>query len=229
MRNLLRVLAFDVVAPLAAVGALLVIGVMLGWPLWWVSVCSMLCLLIVQAVILNVVLYRRDSVTMGTDDDTPGLRLAVVGLTTAVIAAAAVLGYSRWTQSDRQFTADTTAVVRLASEVAEATASFTPAAPNSALDRAAAAMPPERADAFRTQFGPAAADLAKRGVTAEAKTISAGLEALAPAAATVAVLMRASQTEPGQQPSSAVLALRVALTEQDGRWLVVDVAPINAR
>lgn len=70
MRNAARVLAFDVAAPSAAIGALLMIGVMLGWPLWWVSLCSILCLLIVQAVILNVVLYRRDSVTLGTDDDT---------------------------------------------------------------------------------------------------------------------------------------------------------------
>jgi hypothetical protein len=229
MRNAARVLAFDVAAPAAAVGALLMIGVMLGWPLWWVSVCSVLCVLIVQAVILNVVLYRRDAVTMGTDDDTPGLRLTVVGLTTAALAVAAVVGYTRWTLPDRQFTADTTEVVRLASEVAEATATFTPAAPNSALDRAAALMAPERAEEFRNQFGPTTADMAKRRVTADAKTISAGLEALTPTAATVAVLMRGTQAEPGEQPSSAVLALRVALAEQDGRWLVVDVSPINAR
>ena len=229
MRNAARVLAFDVAAPAAAVGALLMIGVMLGWPLWWVSVCSILCFLIVQAVILNIVLYRRDAVTMGTDDDTPGLRLAVVGLTTAALAVAAVVGYTRWTLPDRQFTADTTEVVGLASKVAEATATFSPAAPNSALDRATALMAPERAEEFKSQFGPATADMAKRRVTADAKTISAGLEALTPTAATVAVLMRGTQAEPGQQPSSAVLALRVALSKQDGRWLVVDVIPINAR
>ena len=229
MRNAARVLVFDVAAPAAAVGALLMIGVMLGWPLWWVSVCSVLCVLIVQAVIVNVVLYRRDAVTMGTDDDTPGLRLAVVGLTTAAMAAAVVVGYTRWTLPDRQFTGDTTEVVRLASEVAEATATFTPAAPNSALDRAAALMAPERAEVFKNQFGPTTADMAKRRVTADAKTISAGLEALTPMAATVAVLMRGTQAEPGEQPSSAVIALRVALSKQDDRWLVVDVIPINAR
>jgi len=229
MRNPFRVLAFDVAAPAAAVGALLIIGVMLGWPLWWVSACSVLCLLIVEAVVLNVVLYRRDSVTLGTDDDAPGLRLAVVGLTTAVLAAAAVLGYTRWTVPDRQFSADTTAVVRLASEVAEATATFTPAAPTSGLDRAIATMTPERAEIFKSQFVSATADMAQRRVTAEAKTMSAGLEALAPSAATVAVVMRGTQTEPGEQPSSAVLALRVALSKQDGRWLVADVTPINSR
>ncbi len=69
MRNLARVLAFDTVAPLAAIAALLSIGVVLGWPLWWVAVCSMLCLLIVEGVIVNIVLFRRDSVTVGTDDD----------------------------------------------------------------------------------------------------------------------------------------------------------------
>jgi hypothetical protein len=37
MRNPARVLAFDIVAPLVAISALLVIGVMLEWPLWWVS------------------------------------------------------------------------------------------------------------------------------------------------------------------------------------------------
>ncbi len=229
MRNAARVLAFDIAAPAAAVGALLMIGLMLGWPRWWVSVCTVICVLIVQAVILNIVLWRRDSVTMGTDDDTPGLRLVAVGLATAALATAVVVGYTRWTTPDRQFTVDTTEVVRLASEVAEATATFTPAAPTAALDRAAALMAPERAEAFRNQFSSATADMAKRRVTADAKTISAGLEALTPTAATVAVLMRGTQAEPEQQPSSAVLALRVALSKQDGRWLVVDVIPINAR
>ena len=229
MRNLARVLAFDVLAPVAAVGALLMIGVVLAWPLWWVSVCSILCLLIVQAVILNAVLYRRDSVTMGTDDDKPGLRLAVVGVTTAAAVAAAVIGYTRWTLPDRQFTADTTEVVRVASEVAEATATFNPADPTAALDRATAVMAPERAEVFKSQFGAATADMTKRRITAAASTISAGLEALTPAAATVAVLMRGTQSEPGQQPTSAVLALRVALSKQDGRWQVADVSPINSR
>jgi hypothetical protein len=69
MRNLLRVLAFDILAPLAAVFALVFIGIALAWPLWWVSVCSVLCLLIVQGVVVNIVFARRDSVTVGVDDD----------------------------------------------------------------------------------------------------------------------------------------------------------------
>ena len=229
MRNLVRVLAFDVAAPLIAVAALLVIGVMLGWPLWWVSVCSMLCLLIFQAVIVNVVLFRRDSVTVGTDDDAPGLRLGVVGLTAAAVMVAAAVGYSQWTLPDRAFTRDTGEVVRIATEVSEATATFAPADPTSAIDHAVSLMTPESAEAFKSQFASAAADLAKRKVSAQARTISAGLEALGPSAASVAVLMRGSQAEPGQQPSIAVLALRVALSKLDGGWKVVDVSPINSR
>ncbi len=229
MRNLARVLALDVAAPLVAVGALLTIGSMLGWPRWWVSVCSMLCLLVAQAVILNAVLFRRDAVTMGTDDDTPGLRLAVVGITTAAVFAAAVVGYTRWTVADRNFSRDTLEVVRVATEVSEATATFSPTEPTASLDRAAAMMAPERAEAFRAQFAPATADMVKRRVIAKADTISAGLEALAPSAATVAVLMRGTQAEPGQQPSTAVLSLRVALSKIGGDWKVVDVTPINSR
>ena len=83
MRNAWRVLAFDVAAPLAAIAALLAIGVVLAWPAWWVSLCSVLVLLIVEGVAVNVFLLRRDSVTVGTDDDAPALRLAVVALCTA--------------------------------------------------------------------------------------------------------------------------------------------------
>ena len=37
---------------------------------------------------MNIVLARRDSVTVGTDDDGPGLRLAVVGYERLVTAQA---------------------------------------------------------------------------------------------------------------------------------------------
>lgn len=229
MRNLARVLAFDVAAPIAAVAAVLAIGVVLGWPLWWVSVCSVLCLLIVEGMIVNVVLYRRDSVTVGTDDDGPGLRLAVVGVATVALVAAVVVGYTEWTQPDRAFTRDSADVVRIATAVSEATATFTPADPMSSIDRAASFMAPERADAFKGEFGKATSDLAKKNISATAQTMSAGLEALGPAAASVAVVMRGTQSQPGQPPSTAVLALRVGLVKQDGRWLVADIAPINAR
>lgn len=229
MRNRLRVLAIDVAAPLAAIAGLVMIGVMLGWPLWWVSACSVLCLLIVQAVIINVVGYRRDSVTLGTDDDAPGLRLAVVGLTTAVLAAAVAVGYTHWTVPDRAFTRDSAEVVRIASEVAEATATFSPSDPSSSIERVMSLMAPDSAESFKAQFTPATMDLAKRRVTAEARTISAGLEVLSRSAAAVAVVMRGTQSAPGEPPSSAVLALRVALSQVDGGWKVVDVAPVSSR
>lgn len=228
MRSAARVLAFDVAAPLAAIAGLLAIGLMLGWPLWWVSVCSMLCLLVVQAMIVNVVLYRRDSVTVGTDDDAPGLRLAAVCVATAVLVVATIVGYNRWTLADRTFDRDSVDVARIAGVVAEATATFSPADPTSALDRAAAEMVPETAEAFRAQFGTTVADLAKRNVTAQARTVSAGLEALSPDAASVAVLVRATQNVPGQKASTAVLPLRVALSKQDDGWKVIDVSPITA-
>lgn len=227
MRNLARVLAVDVAAPLAVIGGLLTIGVMLGWPIWWVSVCSMLCLLVIEAVIVNVVLYRRDSVTVGTDDDAPLLRLAVVGVATASVVAAAVVGYLRWTVPDRDFTRDSAEVVRIASAVTESAASFNPSTPQFDLDRAASMMVPERADAFKAEFGKSTADLVKRKASAKAETISAGIEALGPSAGSVAVLLRATQTEPGQPPSSAVLALRVALVKHDDGWKVIDLVPIT--
>ena len=229
MNNRIRVLIFDIALPFLIIGGLLMIGVMLGWPLWWVSVCSMLCLLVAQAVVLNAVGFRRDSVTMGTDDDAPGLRLAAVGLAAATLVAAAIVGYTQWTRPDRAFNRDTDEVARIAMEVSEATASFTPSDPSSSIDRATALMAPDSAAAFRTNFGTAIADMAKRNVTAQARTISAGLEALGPSAASVAVLMRSVQSAPGQEPGTAVLALRVALTKLDDGWKVVDVAPVSAR
>lgn len=228
-RNAARVLAFDVAAPLAVVAGLLAVGVMIDWPLWWVSVCSMLCLLVAQAVLVNVVLYRRDSVTLGTDDDAPVLRLVAVALAAAALVVAAVIGYNRWMLADRAFDRDTGEVTRIASAVSEATATFTPTDPTSALDRAAAAMVPETAAAFKAQFGPTVADLAKRNVTAQARALSTGLEALSTSAASVAVLVRATQNVPGQEPSTVVLPLRIALSKVDDEWKVVDVAPITAR
>jgi hypothetical protein len=228
MRNLWRVLAFDIVAPLAAIGALLMIGVTLGWPLWWVSVCSVLCLLIVEGIVVNFLLARRDSVTVGTDDDGPGLRLAVVGLTTAALVATVLVGYTEWTLPDRHHAADMDEVVRLATSVAEATATFSPQDPNSSIDRAAALMGPEQAEAYRNAFAKTAAELASKNVSSQANTVSAGVEAISPEAASVAVIMRGTQTSPGAPADRAVLSLRVTLSKNDqGQWKVFDVTPIN--
>jgi hypothetical protein len=229
MRNTLRVLAFDVLAPIAAIAGLVFVGLALGWPLWWVSACSVLCLLIVEGVIVNVVLMRRDGVTVGTDDDGPGLRLAVVGLATTALVAATLVGYLRWTVPDREFNADTAEVVRIASSVSEATATFTPQSPTASIDRAAAQMEPERADAFKNEFAGVAKELTSKNVSAQASTVSAGVEAMGPAAASVAVVLRGTQSVPGQPVDTAVLALRVTLSKTDGRWLVTDVTPLHSR
>jgi hypothetical protein len=222
-------LAFDVLAPLATVAGLLVIGVMTAWPRWWVAVCSMLCLLVAQAVVVNALGFRRDSVTMGTDDDEPRLRAAAAAIAAASLAAAATVGYTQWTLPDRAFDRDSAEVVRVAITVAEATATFTPGDPTASIDRATALMVPESAEAFKTQFSSSTVDLVKRNVTASARTMSAGLEAIGDAAASVAVIVRATQSEPGRQAALAVLPIRIALTKQDEAWKVVDVSPISAR
>jgi hypothetical protein len=229
MRNRLRVLAFDVLAPLVTIAALVYVGVALDWPTWWVSVCSILCLLIVQAVVVDFVLFRRDGVTVGTDDDGPGLRLTVIGLATAALAAAVVVGYTQWTVPDRGIHADVDDVVGIASSVAEAWATFSPQVPNASVDRAVALMTPERAEAYRQELASVTRELAAKNVSGQANTISAGVEAIGPAVASVSVVMRGTQNAPNRPPDVAVLALRVTLTKDSGHWLVADVAPINAR
>jgi len=229
MRNRLRVVAFDVIAPLAAIAGLVFVGLALAWPLWWVAVCSVLCLLIVQGMIVDFVLYRRDGVTVGTDDEGPVLRLMVVGLTAAVLVVAVVVGYTRWTVPDRAMRNDVAEVVGIASSVAEASATFTPQDPNASIDRATGLMTPERAEAYRSEFAEVAKELASKNIAGQANTISAGVEAIGPAAASVAVVMRGTQNAPGKPPDVAVLALRITLTKAGGKWLVVDVTPINAR
>ena len=229
MRNLWRVLAFDAAAPLAAIAALVFIGIAMDWPLWWVSLASVLCLLIVEGVLVNAFLARRDGVTVGTDDDGPRLRLAVVGLATLALAAAVVVGYTQWTVPDRNLHKDSADVVGIASSVAEASATFTPQSPTASIDRAAAMMAPQRAEQFKNEFATVAKQLTSKNVSAQAATISAGVEAIGPAAASVAVVMRGTQNVPGQPPDNAVLALRITLSKNSGRWLVDDVVPINSR
>jgi hypothetical protein len=229
MRNRLRVLAFDVVAPLVAIAALVFIGIALAWPLWWVSLASVLCLLIVEGVIVNFVLLRRDGVTIGTDDDGPGLRLVVVAAATAAVLAAVAVGYTNWTLPHRELRSDTTEVAGIASSVAEASATFTPQSPTASIDRAVKMMSPQRAEQYKTQFSAVAKELTSKNVSAQASTISAGVEAIGPDAASVAVIMRGTQNVPNKPPDTAVLALRVTLSKNDGRWLVDDVTPINSR
>jgi hypothetical protein len=229
MRNAWRILAFDVAPPLAAIAALAYIGIALAWPLWWVSVCSVLCLLIVEAVVVNVVLARRDGVTVGTDDDGPRLRLAVAAGATATLAAAVVVGYLNWSVPDRNLRNDAAEVVGIATTVAEASATFTPQSPSASIDRAVAMMSAQSAEEFKKEFVSVAKDLASRNISAQASTVSAGVEAIGPAAASVAVILHGTQSSPGKPTDTAVLALRVQLSKQDGRWLVDDVSPIHSR
>jgi hypothetical protein len=229
MRNRWRVLAFDVLAPIATVVALVYVGVALAWPLWWVSVCSVLCLLIVEGVVVNFVLARRDRVTVGTDDDGPVLRLAVVAVATVALVAGVIVGYLRWTVPDRTLNSDATEVVGIASSVSEASATFTPQNPTASVDRATAMMSTKSAEAFKSEFADVAKDLTSRNISAQASTVSAGIEAIGPGAASVAVILRATQSAPGKPNDTAVLALRVQLSKSDGRWLVDDVSPIHSR
>ena len=237
MRNLLRVLAFDVAAPLAAVAALLTIGVMLGWPLWWVSVCSILCLLIVQAVVVNVVLFRRDSVTVGTDDDAPccGWRwwaspprrwwwpppwLTSGGpCPTTPSPGTPAGGEDRLggRRNHRHLLARGTCRGRRPCHVVDDTG-----------ERGGVQSPIRR---FHSGSGEAQGDR-------QARTISAGLEALGPSAASVAVLMRGTQVEPGSRRATPCchFAWRCRSWTTAGRLstsrrsiALGDVSPINSR
>ncbi|ULL09127.1 hypothetical protein CKW46_04520 [Mycobacterium liflandii] len=229
MRNAWRLAAFDILAPLVAIAALVMIGFILGWPWWWISACSVLVLLVLEGVAVNFWLFRRDAVTVGTDDEAPGLRLAVVFLCTAALVAAVLTGYTHWTSPDRDFNRDSRRVVAIATGMAEAVASFSPGAPNASADRAAAMMVPERVAEFKAQYAKSSADLVQHKITAQADTLSAGAEALGPSAASVAVILRVTQNSPGQPPSQAAPALRVSLTKRGNDWLVLDVVPINSR
>jgi hypothetical protein len=229
MRNRLRVLAFDLLAPIGVLAALGYVGVALGWPVWWVAVCSVLCVLVVEGVLVNFVLARRDAVTVGTDDDGPELRLAVVAVATVALVAAAVVGYTQWTLPDRTLRDDSAEVTGIASSVAEASATFTPQNPTASIDRAAGLMSPASAERFKSEFAAVAEELGSKNVSAQASTVSAGVEAIGPDAASVAVILRGIQSTPGRKPDTAVLALRVALSKTDGRWVVEDVAPIHSR
>jgi hypothetical protein len=227
VRNLWRLLAFDVAAPAAAIAALLAIGVVLAWPLWWVSVCSVLVLLIVEGLGVNFWLLRRDSVSVGTDDDAPGLRLAVVFLCAAALTATVVTGYMHWTTKDRELKKDSREVVQIATGIAEMIESFAPGAPTSSIDRAAAMMVPEQAGAFKEVYKKLNADLMQHNGTAQAATLAAGVEALGPSAASVAVILRVTLNTPGQPTSQAASALRVMLAKRGSDWLVSDLVPLN--
>jgi hypothetical protein len=229
MNNVWRLCAFDVAAPLAMIGGLLAIGVVLAWPLWWVSACSILVLLVVEGIALNFYRRRHGAMTIGTDDARPALRLGVVALGTAALVAAVVVGYTHWTIPDRNLKDGATEAVKVASEVMEATATVSPESPTASIDKAAALVAPDHKQAFVDKFAKTAAELASHNVTAEATTVAAGVEAINQSAARVAVLLHRTQNVWDQPPKSNLVAARVLLEKKSGRWLVIDVAPLHGR
>jgi len=80
--------------------------------------------------------------------------------------------------------------------MAEAVASFSPTAPKASVDKAAAMMVPEQAGPFTEQYAKSTVELTQHNVTAQAATLSAGVEALGPSAASVAVILRVPRTRP---------------------------------
>jgi hypothetical protein len=140
-----------------------------------------------------------------------------------------VLGYLRWTVPDRDLEADSYAVVAAAVGMAEAAATVSPADPEASIDKAASFMVPDRVAAFRESIGRTANDMASRNIAVDADTLSAGVEALGPSAARVAVVMRSVQTVANQQVKQSVVPVRVTLTKRDNQWLVLEMSPIHAR
>jgi hypothetical protein len=228
-RALWRVLAFDIAAPLAAIAGLLFFGLVKDWPLWWVSVCSVLVLLIVEGMVVNFLLLRRDGVTVGTDDDRPGLRLGVAGLAATALVVAAVFGYLDWTVPDQELEADSGEVVKTAVAMAVAAATVSPANPDASIEKAATFMVPDRVNAFRESIGRTATEMANRNIAVDAQALSAGVEALGPSAARVAVVLRSVQSVANQQVKQAVVPVRVTLTKRGDQWMVLEMSPIHAR
>lgn len=229
MRNLWRIFAFDIAAPLAGIAALVMIGLVRDWPWWWVSACSVLVLLIVEGMALNFLLLRRDGVTVGTDDDRPVLRLAVVALCTVALGAALWFEYKDWTVPDRNLAEDSDLVVQAAAEMAATAATVSPSNPEATIDKAAAMMVPDRVEAFKQSIGKSALDLAGRNIAVEAQPLTAGVEAIGPSLARVAVILRSTQNIANQEVKQTVVPVRVILVKRDGRWLVAEMAPIHVR
>ena len=229
MRNVWRVLAFDLAAPLAAIAALFLIGYALEWRVWWVAVCAVLCTLIVEGMAVNLFLFRRDRVTVGTDDDGPGLRLSVVALSTAALVAAVIVTYAQWTRPDRERESSMEDVVRLGSTFSEEVMTFSPADPMASINRAAELMDPERGARFKAESEKTVQEQAAKKVATQAQTISAGVEGITSEAASVAVVLSATRDEPNQAQRRSVIALRIVLAKKDGAWRVLDFDIFNPR
>ena len=226
-RNAVRVIIFDLLAPLVTMLAIVELGVILRWPTWWVVVCTASCLLIAQGLAVNAYLARRDSVTVGTDDDGPALRTGIVALTTISVLAVAVVGYRHWTVPDREGNADRAAVTDVVATVAGAVVNFAPGSPDSYVRKATEHMTEGQRQSFTRDFDRATAELKAKGLSQRGEIISVGLEALGPENAVTATLVRRTSVAAKAQPEESVLALRMTLAKRDGHWLVDNIAPID--
>ena len=226
-RNAVRVIIFDLLAPLITMAAIVELGVILRWPTWWVVVCTASCLLIAQGLAVNAYLARRDSVTVGTDDDGPALRTGIVALTTISVLAVAVVGYRHWTVPDREGNADRAAVTDVVATVAGAVVNFAPGSPDSYVRKATEHMTEGQRQSFTRDFDRATAELKAKGISQQGEIISVGIEALGPEDAVTATLVRRTSVAAKAQPEESVLALRMTLAKRDGRWLVDNIAPID--
>ena len=229
VRNVWRIASFDILAPLAGIAGLLMVGLVLNWPWWWVMVCTGLVLLVIEGVVLNFVLLRKDGVTVGTDDERPALRLAVVALCTAALIAGGVLEYKDWTKPERELNQDSAEVVQVAVDIAESAATVSPAEPNASIEKAAAMMAPDRVDDFREKIGRTATDLAYRNISVQAQMLDAGVEAIGPSAARVVVVLRSTQSVMGQETKQTTVPVRLTLTKRDNKWMGLEIAPIHVR
>ncbi|AMW22062.1 hypothetical protein [Mycobacteroides chelonae] len=226
-RNTVRVIIFDLLAPLVTMLAIVELGVILRWPTWWVVVCTASCLLIAQGLAVNAYLARRDSVTVGTDDDGPALRTGIVALAMISVLAVAVVGYRHWTVPDREGNADRAAVTDVVATVAGAVVNFAPGSPDSYVRKATEHMTEGQRQSFTRDFGRATAELKAKGISQQGEIISVGIEALGPEDAVTATLVRRTSVAAKVQPEESVLALRMTLAKRDGRWLVDNIAPID--
>jgi hypothetical protein len=229
VRNVWRVLAFDFAAPLAAIAALLLIGYALEWRVWWVAVCAVLCTLIVEGMAVNLFLFRRDRVTVGTDDDGPGLRLSVVALSTTALVAAVIVTYTQWTRPDQERESSMEEVVRVSSAFSEALMTFSPEDPMASVNRAAELMDPERGARFKADTEKDVKEQAAKKVAIQGQTISAGVEGITSEAASVAVLLSRTRNEPNQPQQRTVFAFRIVLAKKDGEWRVLGFDIVNPR
>ncbi|MBF9523696.1 hypothetical protein B5566_10220 [Mycobacterium sp. MHSD3] len=226
-RNTSRVIIFDLLAPLVTMLAIVELGVILRWPTWWVVVCTASCLLIAQGLAVNAYLARRDSVTVGTDDDGPALRTGIVALAMISVLAVAVVGYRHWTVPDREGNADRAAVTDVVATVAGAVVNFAPGSPDSYVRKATEHMTEGQRQSFTRDFDRATAELKAKGISQQGEIISVGIEALGPEDAVTATLVRRTSVAAKAQPEESVLALRMTLAKRDGRWLVDNIAPID--